>query len=215
MNRVAAMLFAITEIKSISDRIYLDNLYRAYCPMLLKLVNSIIRDQESAGDIVTNAMLSLFSLIPKLREMEERELVAYLRATVRNAAYKHYNAAKRKNITELPLDNDLLFSLPSDAPEPDELLIQDEEFQMVREAITALPERDRRVLHLKYAAGMSAEEIAKLTGAPSAAAVRERLSRARRRVLAQLEERGWADAAEKEHPGVAGTVGGPTLSTDR
>lgn len=215
MNRVAAMLFAITEIRSISDRIYLDNLYRAYYPMLLKLANSIIRNQESAGDIVTNAMLSLFSLIPKLREMEERELVAYLRATVRNAAYKYYNAAKRKNITEFPLDDDILFSLQSNVSDLDELLIQDEEFHMVREAIEALPERDRRVLHLKYAAGMSAEEIAKLTGAPSAAAVRERLSRARRRVLAQLEERGWADAAEKEHPGAAGTVGGPTLSTDR
>lgn len=209
------MLFAITEIRSISDRIYLDNLYRAYYPMLLKLANSIIRNQESAGDIVTNAMLSLFSLIPKLREMEERELVAYLRATVRNAAYKYYNAAKRKNITEFPLDDDILFSLQSNVSDLDELLIQDEEFHMVREAIEALPERDRRVLHLKYAAGMSAEEIAKLTGAPSAAAVRERLSRARRRVLAQLEERGWADAGEKENTGVAGTVGGPTLSTDR
>lgn len=71
------MLCAMTEIKSTYDKTYLDNLYRTYYPMLLKLVNSIIHDQESAGDIVTNAMLSLFSLIPKLREMEERELVAY------------------------------------------------------------------------------------------------------------------------------------------
>lgn len=142
------MQLAISNIKSASDRFYLDNLYRTYYPMLLKLANSIIRNQESAGDIVTNAMLSLFSLIPKLREMEERELVAYLRATVRNAAYKHYNAAKRKNITEIPLDNDLLFSLRSNLSDLDELLIQDEEFHMLREALATLPERDRRVLHL-------------------------------------------------------------------
>lgn len=200
------MQFAISDIKSSSDRTYLDNLYRAYCPVLLKLVNSIIHDQESSGDVVTNAMLSLFSLIPKLRAMEERELVAYLRATVRNAAYKHYNARKRKGVTELPLDNDLLFSLPSGDQAPDELLIQDEEFQAVREAIATLPECDRRVLHLKYAVGMSSEEIAELTGAPSAAAVRERLSRARRRVLAQLEERGWANIGEQEDSGPVGTV---------
>lgn len=200
------MLCAMTEIKSAYDKSYLDNLYRTYYPMLLKLVNSIIRDQESAGDIVTNAMLSLFSLIPKLRAMEEQERVAYLRTTVRNAAYKHYNARKRKGVTEFPLDNDLLFSLPSGDQAPDELVIQDEEFQIVREAIAALPERDRRVLHLKYAASMSAEEIAKLIGAPSAAAVRERLSRARRRVLAQLEERGWANVGEQEDSGPVGAV---------
>lgn len=200
------MQFAISDIKSNSDRTYLDNLYRAYYPVLLKLVNSIIHDQESAGDVVTNAMLSLFSLIPKLRAMEERELVAYLRATVRNAAYKHYNACKRRGVTEFPLDNDLLFSLPSGDQAPDELVIQDEDFQMVREAIAALPERDRRMLHLKYAVGMSSEEIAELIGAPSAAAVRERLSRARRRVLAQLEERGWANVGEQEDSGPVGAV---------
>lgn len=208
------MLSAICRLASADDRLYMDGLYRTNYRMLFNLATLIVGIKD-ASDIVTNAMLSLFSLIPKLREMEERELVAYLRATVRNAAYKHYNAAKRKNITELPLDNDLLFSLPGNAPDPDEQLIQDEEFHMVREAIAALPERDRRVLHLKYAVGMRAEEIAELTGAPSAAAVRERLSRARRRVLAQLEERGWADAGEKEHSGSVGAVGRPTLSTDR
>lgn len=199
------MLFAIIRISNHKDRAFLEALYKLNYRTLFNLAALIVGETESS-DVVTNAMLSLFSLIPKLRAMEERELVAYLRATVRNAAYKHYNARKRKGVTELPLDNDLLFSLPSGDQAPDELLIQDEEFQAVREAVATLPERDRRILHLKYAAHLNAEEIAELTGAPSAAAVRERLSRARRRVLAQLEERGWANAGEQEDSGPVGAV---------
>ena len=198
------MLFAVTEIFNHDDRDFLDILYKLHYQMLFNLA-AIIVGQEDASDIVTNAMLSLFSLIPKLRAMEERERVAYLRKTVRNAAYKHYNAKKRKNLTELSLDDDLLFSLPSES-DPAEQLIQDEEFQLVRKALSALSEQDRRLLQLKYAIDMNAKEIAEQTGAPSAAAVLERLSRARRKVLAQLEERGWADVREQAYPGAARAV---------
>lgn len=117
--------------------------------------------------------------------MEESERVAYLRATVRNAAYKHYNAQKRQNQTEVPLDGDHLFSLPV-GEDPANLLMDDEEYQDVRAAIGALPEADRRVLYLKYAVRLTASEIAEETGAPSAAAAQERISRARRKVLERL-----------------------------
>lgn len=208
------MLHAITALESNEDRVYLDNLYRANYPMLHKLAVSIVKENEPAKDIVTNAMLSLFSLVSRLRMMGERERVAYLRKTVRNAAFKYYKAYKRESVTVLPLDDDLLFSLPSSEAGPDELLIQNEEFSVVRAAIATLPGRDRRLLYLKYAVSLNAEEIAELTGAPSAAAVRERLSRARRKVMAQIEERGCAGAGEQEHSGADGAVPGSAISTD-
>lgn len=209
------MLNAMSPIRNISDRDYLDGLYRNYSGMLHNLAFFILRDRGCAEDVVINAMLSLFSLIPKLQAMEERELVAYLRKTVRCAAYKIYKANKRRSVTELPLDSDTLFSLPDKSGDPASLLIESEDFRMVREAVAALPEKDRRVLYLKYASDLTAVEIAELTGAPSAAAVRERLSRARRRVLALLSERGWSDAGEQTDSGPAGAVGGPALSEDR
>ena len=179
-------MLAITRISSKEDRMFLDNAYRTNFTVLLCLAETIV-GEENAGDVVTNAMLSLFSLVPKLRAMEERERVAYLRATVRNAAYKYYNAQKRRNQTELPLDGDHLFSLPADRGDPAELLMEDEEYREVRAAIGALPEPDRRVLYLKYAVRLTAEEIAAETGAPSAAAVQVRISRARRKVLERLQ----------------------------
>lgn len=177
------MLQAIMEIRSNTDRDFLDNLYRTYYAMLQKLAFSIIQNKESSEDIVINAMLSLFSLVPKLRDMDEHDLVAYLRKTVRHAAYKYYKAARRKSVMELPLDHDILFSLPSEDIGPAEQLIQNEFFQMHRAAIASLPEKDRRVLYLRYAADLTSVEIAELTGAPSAAAVREHLFRVRHKVL--------------------------------
>lgn len=179
-------MLAMTEIKSVSERAYLDGVFRSHYKMLYNIALPVV-GQENAGDVVTNAMLSLFSLVPKLRLMEERERVAYLRATVRNAAYKYYNAQKRRNQTELPLDGDHLFLLPADRGDPAEVLMEDEEYREVRAAIGALPEPDRRVLYLRYAVRLTAEEIAAESGAPSAAAVQVRISRARRKVLDLLQ----------------------------
>ena len=208
------MVFAITKITSSSERAYLDELYRTNYSMLYKLALSIVKEKEPAKDVVTNAMLSLFSLVTKLRMMGEQKRMAYLRKTVRNAAYKYYKANKRESVTLLSLDNDLLFALPTSEAGPDELLIQNEEFSVVRAAIATLPGRDRRLLYLKYAVSLNAQEIAELTGATSAAAVRERLSRARRKVMAQIEERGCAGAGEQEHSGADGAVPGSAISTD-
>ena len=180
------MLFAISGIERSDDRMFLDEIYRTNYSMLLQVACTVT--SICAEDVVMNAMpVQPGAQVPRLRLMEERERVAYLRATVRNAAYKYYNAQKRQNQTELPLDGDHLFSLPADRGDPAELLIEDEEYREVRAAIGALPESDRRVLYLKYAVRLTAEEIATETGAPSAAAVQVRISRARRKVLDWLQ----------------------------
>lgn len=105
------MTYAVSEINVFSDREYLDQLFRRHYPMLAHLAASIIRDQDSVDDVVITAMMSLFSLVPKLQAMTEEQTIAYLRATVRNAAYKHYNAYHQKNGAEhLPLES-VLYSI--------------------------------------------------------------------------------------------------------
>lgn len=186
------MLSAITELSNLLDRTYLDILYRQHYPMLHNLAASILRSETDAGDIVTNAMLSLFSKAAFLRALEEKECVGYLRATVRNAAFKYYNAQTHRNLTETPLMDSTLFSLPGPAAEePTNLLLKSDEFCQVHEALAALDEKDRQLLHLKYAVRLTAREIAQMTGAPNEAAIQMRLTRARRKVLRYLEERGW------------------------
>lgn len=183
---------AIQKLENATDCNYLDYLYKSHYPMLHNLAASILRSETDAGDVVTNAMLSLFSKVSFLRLLEEKERVGYLRATVRNAAYKQYNAQKRRSLTDSDNMDSLLFSLPGPEHEdPANILLKNEEYRQVREAIAALGTGDRRLLHLKYSALLTAREIAEMTNAPNEAAVQMRLSRARRKVLLLLEERGW------------------------
>lgn len=179
------MISAIKPLTLSSDKAFLDNLYRTHYEMLFQIAANIVGN-DYAGDVVTNAMLSQFSLVSKLRAMQVNELIAYLRKTVRNAAYKIFNAQRRRCVTELPLDQDLLFSLPS-RTDPAELLIEAEDFYAVHAAIGRLSESDRRILYLRYAAQLNSNEIAELIGASNGAAVRQRISRARKEVLALLE----------------------------
>lgn len=190
------MLSAIAELQSTINREYLDLLYRQYYSMLYHLAYSIVRENNDAEDVVTDAMLSLTSLVPKLRAMKERERVGYLRATVRNTAYKHYKASKRQNRTEiLPLES-ILFSLGTQEDDPAQLLEKDEELRKLQEAIVMLSVVDREILFLKYSARLTASEISELIKAPSEEAVQKRLSRARRKVLRLLEDWGWAHERE-------------------
>lgn len=184
-------------MENTADRNYLNYLYKSHYAMLFNLAASILLDKTDAGDVVTNAMLSLFSKVPFLRALEEKERAGYLRATVRNAAFKYYNAQTRRNLTEMPLLDGALFSLPgSTGEDPADLLLKNDEFCQVREAIATLGVQDRRLLHLKYAVRLTAREIAEITDAPNEAAVQMRLSRARRKVLRYLEDRGWEHIKE-------------------
>lgn len=188
------MVFAIVKITNPDNRDYLDTLYRTHYAVLSKLAQSIVHDETIAGDIVTNAMLSLFSLVPLLRNLDAAERTAYLKATTRNAAYKYYNTHKKRTLTEIDCGEDYLCSLPDlGSADPCKAILADEELQQVRNAVASLNERDRVLLHLKYAAELNANEIAELTDAPSAAAVNERLTRARRKVLKLLQQQGWTN----------------------
>ena len=192
------MLFAVRKLESDNNRSFLDMLYRKHYSAFYSLAYSILRDDSSSQDAVSDAVLSLFSLVPKLQDMEDHELIGYLRATVRNAAYKRYNAEKRKTLTEfVPFDN-VLFSLPAPVDqEPPAILLKNEEAEQVRRAISTLPEKDRQVLYLKYAARLTAKEIAEMTNAPSEEAVSTQLSRARKKVLHLLRIGG---ARERRKP---------------
>lgn len=171
---------------------YLQTLYAEKYPQLWRLACLIIHDEKQAEDIVSNAILSLFSLVPKLQEMDDVKRIAYLRATIRNAAYKQYNAQKRRNLSEFAPSDSLLFSLPGPVDDdPAKIAIKNEEYRMVREAIATLPEADRQALYFKYSAGLTSREIAEMTNAPSENAVNIRLSRARHKVLLLLEDWGW------------------------
>jgi RNA polymerase sigma-70 factor (ECF subfamily) len=83
------------------------------------------------------------------------------------------------------------FPPDSDAPNPEEVVLQNDSDTLVRKALEMLPSTSREVLILRELEGMSYKEIADITGMPIGT-VMSSLSRARgrlRQVLATLMNR--------------------------
>jgi RNA polymerase sigma-70 factor (ECF subfamily) len=90
----------------------------------------------------------------------------------------------RRRKPQAPLDGVALY-VQSDDPEPDEVVLREEQRQMVRELVATLPDKYRAVTLLRYYGDMSYDEIARATGLTESA-VKTQLHRARRMLAERL-----------------------------
>jgi RNA polymerase sigma factor (sigma-70 family) len=107
----------------------------------------------------------------------------YRIAVTRALNYRRRTGRRRKHL-ERYADSG---AAPSDAIDADPLawLLAEEQQQLVRQAIAALPRRDAEILLLKYTEDWTYREIAERIGA-STSAVEARLHRARGRMRSKL-----------------------------
>ena len=90
----------------------------------------------------------------------------------------------RRRKPQAPLDGVALY-IQSNDPEPDELVLREEQREMVRGLISSLPDKYRAVTLLRYYGDMSYDEIARSTGLTESA-VKTQLHRARRMLAERL-----------------------------
>lgn len=131
-----------------------------------------LQSREDAEDVYQDVFLHLLS--QGGRDWDEEHLKAWLiRATLNRCADLHRFRLRRPVLALEELPVLALEELP-------ELAAADRtaEASELWEAVARLPEKLRTAVHLYYAEGCRAEEIARLTGVP-AATVRTRLRRAR------------------------------------
>jgi len=150
------------------------------------LARWLTRNEQDAQDVAQEAYLRAFRFFPGFHGGDAR---AWLLKIVRNTFYTWLHANR-------PLQDAAEFdenSFPPDchAPNPEELVLQNDSDTLVRKALEMLPPNSREVLVLRELEGMSYKEIADITGMPIGT-VMSSLSRARgrlRQALATLMER--------------------------
>jgi RNA polymerase sigma-70 factor (ECF subfamily) len=103
----------------------------------------------------------------------------------------------RRRKPAAPLDEVALFK-PDDAPEPDEVVLQNEQRDTVNRLLSTLPDRYRSVTVLRYYNGLSYDEIASVTGL-SESAVKTQLHRARRMLAEKLVHEQGGQAPRGAH----------------
>src|SRR5712691_9882061 len=171
----------------------LQNFEEALLPHLgaaYNLARWLTRDETDAEDVVQEAYLRAFKHFGSFHGGDGRP---WLLAIIRNTCYRWMRRNRSPELT-IPLDDEM-HEIESKDLNPEALLLQSADTQMVRQALEALPVEFREVLVLREWEGLSYKQIADVADIPMGT-VMSRLARARKRLQESLASRG-----NKETPG--------------
>jgi RNA polymerase sigma-70 factor (ECF subfamily) len=144
------------------------------------LAHWLTRNDADAEDVVQEAYLRAFKFFDGFRGVDGR---SWLLAIVRNTCYTWMQHNRSPELT-IPLDEDM-HEIESKDLNPEALLLQSTDTQMVRQALEGLPVEFREVLVLREFEAMSYREIASITDLPLGT-VMSRLARGRKRLQLAL-----------------------------
>lgn len=167
-----------------SDVEFIAELYEQHEQMLYRVAFNILRNSADAEDAVQECFVRIIKNLEKIRAVPCNELRFYLVIVVRNTAITLFNRKTR----HVELDIDEQYSLAS-GDTPEEEFLRSHTIGEIRGAVQQLSPSDCDVMWLSLFRELSPGEIAELLG-QKPATVRSRISRAKRRLILLLEERG-------------------------
>jgi RNA polymerase sigma factor (sigma-70 family) len=177
---------------------------------------AICRDVAASEDVAQEVYLVAWRRLQELRN--PASFLPWLRQITRYTAQTWVRNQRNQRRQINPGDTEEHIARAVDPrPGVDHEMLDTERDRLVRRALDALPEESREVLTLFYREGRSSPQVGHLLGL-SDAAVRKRLSRARRSLRAEVLE-SFASAARATAPGIAFTtavmtsIAAPTLAS--
>ena len=171
-------------IDSDSDRDFVSALYKQYEQMLYRVAFNILHNRTDAEDAVQDTFVRIIDNLDKIRNISSNETGFYLVIIVKNISINKIN--KKKRHPEVDIYE--LYDIQSDCSVEDTML-QKVDSELIRNALSELPDDDYEILFLYLIREYSPTEISELFGI-SANTVRQRIFRAKQRLIKLLEKRG-------------------------
>lgn len=148
------------------------------------LARWLVHNEHDAEDLVQDAYLRALKFFSGYYGGDSR---AWLLTIVRNTCYTWLQRNRAQPLTE-PIDDQREDELGLDFADPEALLLQRVDSQMVRDALRELPVEFREVVVLRELEALSYKEIAVIVDIPIGT-VMSRLKRGRTRLSALLAKR--------------------------
>ena len=167
-----------------TDRQFMENLYAQYHRLMYAQALEVLRQSQAAEDAVSESLLALIKKISLLRTFDSARLRSYVVVTVKHLSITMLNKRQREKI-----DSGVTLEDLADAGRVDDRLLEEAGVERIRQAIRALPPREKDIMLMKYFREMTDEEIAEEIGVRPVS-VRVHLSRARKHLAQLLLERG-------------------------
>jgi RNA polymerase sigma-70 factor (ECF subfamily) len=171
------------------EEIALPHLTAAY-----NLARWLVHNQQDAEDLVQEAFLRAFKSFSGYYGGNSR---AWLLTIVRNTCYTWLQQNRSMRLAESVEDN--LNEMPLDLADPEMLLLQSVDVQMVRQALKDLPAEFCEVVVLREMEGLSYKEIANVVDLPLGT-VMSRLARGRKRLQVLLAKHMGKEASIELSP---------------
>ena len=147
------------------------------------LARWLVHNEHDAEDLVQEAYLRAFKFFSGYHGGDSR---AWLLTIVRNTCYAWLQQNRALRLID-PID-DKLEEVGSDFADPETLLLQDADSQLVRQALEELPVEFREIVVMREMEGLAYKEIANIVDIPIGT-VMSRLARGRKRLQALLVDR--------------------------
>jgi len=157
-----------------------EQLYATHYRQLVRLSVLLVRDQETAEEVVQDSFVAMHGRWRSLREPDKA--LAYLKQTVVN---RSRSVLRHRGVTRRYADT---AAVVPDMPGTDDAALVTERRTKVLEALRQLPQRQREVIALRYYLDLNEADIAQTLGI-SRGAVKSHASRGAATLRTLLEER--------------------------
>ncbi len=168
----------ISRAQSGDEQAFVD-LMRAYHTYVFAIVIGIVDNAHDAEDVVQDVFINAYGGLSQLEDTTKFK--SWLAEIARNCAR---NSMRKRKVDTVPIDEVSADTLRT-RDSPSAQLIRDEQIELIRDAMRALPEKDREIARAYYLDGASYEELICRHGL-SYKAISFRLSRAKRRLTDRL-----------------------------
>ena len=149
-------------------------LYDRYFPRVHGYVRLRLRDRASCEDATSQVFLTALAQLHTFRG--EGNFAAWLFRIAQHAMQRSYRAQQRQPSLPNEEVEEALAALPDSAPGPEEQALASERRTELRSLLYTLDPAEQHLLALRFGAGLSTQEIARLLG-KSGVAVRVSLHR--------------------------------------
>lgn len=177
----------ISAIESPEDRDLMTDFFLQYRGLMYNEAQKYLNTPEDVEDIVYDALAKIIDKMETFRDLKHWQRVQYALTTVRNLAYI---LLKRSNRFAFVSFDELEYEIPANEGSSPEQTVEE---QLLRTHITQIWNEidldDRAILEQKYILHWTDDELAKsLSIQPQS--VRMRLTRAKRKILKEMQKRG-------------------------
>ena len=181
------MIAALGYIDTNEDKKRIEELYYTYRNLMYKAAFNILQNPQDTEDALQDAFISIAKNFSKISEIKCPQTKGFVVIVIRNISYNMLKKRNRRRELEIDIDE---LEIPDEKPLPDETALDKYGAKALETALRQLPSKYYDIIYLTSYLDYNIKEASNLLGI-SYENAKKRLSRARAKLAAILEENGY------------------------